>query len=314
MWIDYDETPCALVFDRDKRGPCMNSEFDMSSEALETDYQVALASLTRSLELAISLSRASDAEVGFKFERQMWAQILFTRTVVVSISLVTLCPQSKLNWYPIQWDLCSIATLSRNIFEIYINLEYFCFQDVGVDEWTARRSLMYLHDLTSRLAVSGQPPCNRSERLEENAEKFRIALTSNNYFQCLNENNKKKFLKGKHHMFLSQDEVLARTSSDVDGLRRIYNRLSNETHTLPMAFTQVMNNGTGLGTEVDHDKVIVSLAMQLAASCLSTASRKYVELLGCRSDFTKADPYPLENLRKNATINGKRIKGLSKWH
>ncbi len=287
----------------------MITEKDMTSESIEKGYLESLDNFSLAMEIVLAISELG-RNVQSDFDRQLWCKILYARMIMVGVSLLLVSPDSKLNPVPVQWDACSVATLARTIYEIYLSLEYFCFEDVEPIEWQARINLMYLHDMNARLQGiqhlqddSEMSDCRA--RLQAEIGNIVLQLKENSYFQTLTEKQRNKFLKGKDHLILSQDEIVDRAQGDVKVLRRLYEKLSSETHTLPITFTLVMSEGNGLGAKNDSDMRTATLSLQLARMCFSKATHKYIAVLGGFCEIEKVVPFQLENLKLNAAAHYK---------
>jgi len=281
----------------------------MTLESLEKVYFEHLDRFSLAIEHVMAVSELGK-NAPTNCDRQLWCKILYSRMIMVGVSLLLASPYSKLNSVPVQWDACTVATLARTIYEIYLSLEYFCFEVVEPNEWQARIDLMYLHDRTARLQGiqhlqhdSEMSDCRA--QLETEIDNIVLKLEENTFFQTLSEKQQKKFLKGKHHLLLSQDEIVGRAQGDVKLLRSAYEKLSSETHTLPITFTQVMFEGNSLGVKNDSNMRTATLSHILARRCFAVSIHKYIAVLGGFCEIEKVAPFQLENLKLNAEVSHK---------
>lgn len=270
----------------------------------ERDYLQALNKLTACLEFAVPL--ASVKITGIADERRFWAATLVTRLVMMSLSLVTICPRSKLNPYPIQWDLNTIASIARNIYETYIVLQYLCLEELSEDERTTRRLLMYLHQAKQlkKIGLLEGRPEQSLVKLDSDAEEIRTLLASNAFFESFTQGQKKKYLEGNDFMYLSHDEILSRTNSNSrSAIRSTYMRLSSFVHSLPSVFVTNAFKGIGNGSENQSDKNTATLAIHFATSCFEVALGGYIKLMEGVYDFSQAHSLALEQMVVNAKEN-----------
>jgi hypothetical protein len=78
-------------------------------------YLAGLGTFTASLERAILSSHAATGlDAG---QRRFWGSVLFTRLCTTAVSILWLCPLSKVNSNGTHWDFTSIASLARNLYE-----------------------------------------------------------------------------------------------------------------------------------------------------------------------------------------------------
>ena len=82
--------------------------------------------------------------------RRFWGSVLFTRLCTTSVSILFLCPHSKVNPHGKHWDFGSIASLSRNLYECALHFFYLAIEPVSEDEWLFRLKVMQLHDCKER--------------------------------------------------------------------------------------------------------------------------------------------------------------------
>ena len=256
-------------------------------EAVSADsgehYQKSLDAFTRAVEQCLATSTQTmglnvSADVGSRIsegQRRYWASILFTRLCTSSISILLLCPESKINPYGAHWDLASVATLTRSLFESSLMFVYLAIENVPEDEWLTRLRVMQLHDCTSRVDMFRDLGWN-AERLkgfEEQASELRNRISGNSFFSALPRSVQKKLLGGHQASMLTQDEIIKRTGKTSSFIWGYYKFLSSQVHPLPLGFYRMGGQNRGRGVENDVDRDHIAGALALAAEILSDCNR-----------------------------------------
>ena len=156
------------------------------------------------------------------------------------MSIKRLLPQEIGNPNNLDWDYSSIASLTRNLLEAHLYLFYFGIENISESEWLMRKWLIDLHDGTARVRLYGD------DILKNNAE------------------TTLKWLKDRldgHPM--EQDRAQ---------FRAIYERLSSEAHSLPLAFHRMISGDFGRGFENHRDKAHMAIALSVASNSLELAT------------------------------------------
>ena len=118
-----------------------------SSQEIAKGYQDTLADFSKILLKSIWAStKAQNIDAG---DRGYWGSVLFTRIVIIGISILALCPESEL-CNTINWDFGSVASLVRNLHECSLMFFYLAIDPISADEWRARLNVMQLHDNSER--------------------------------------------------------------------------------------------------------------------------------------------------------------------
>lgn len=250
-------------------------------------YSSAVAEFSAALEKAIATSQASSFH--HVDERRYWAALLFTRLCTTSASVLHLCPTSKLNHDGIHWDFGSIATLSRNIFECALTFYYLGVEGIPDDEWNARRTVMYLHDCTSRLRMfrDFDPDDDQLCSFEEQARQLRAALKSNAFFKSLSKPLQEKILKGGQANILTREEILQRMGDTWSGYNGLYRFYSAQAHSFPMGFYRMAEQNRGRGVENETEIGYIQGALTFNTYTLKSCTDNMVDLFADKADFSK---------------------------
>ncbi len=244
---------------------------DIDSERVDQDYHSGLGQFTDALEQAIVSSHAVTAiDAG---QRRFWASVLFTRLCTVSVSILWLCPRSKVNPDGTHWDFSSIPSLTRNLFECSLLFHYLAIEEIPEDEWLARLKVMQLHDCMERFRMFtafGHDE-QQLEGFELQAVELRGALESNQYFANLPVALRKKLLKGERPSILTQDAILERMGQFHPSTRGYYRLLSSHSHSFPLAFYRMAEQDRGRGEENVAEKGYIAYALEFCAGVLEAS-------------------------------------------
>jgi len=244
---------------------------------IEKYYSSSLNEFTTALEMAIATSHATTSlQVD---DRRFWASILFTRLCTFSVSILCLCPTGKLNQNCNHWDFGAVASLSRNVFECALTFFYLGVDTIIDEEWMARLRVMQLHDCMSRFRMfrNFDPNDEQLNEFEEQANELRSILQENTFFSNLPDRQRNKLLKGEHASILTQDEILQRMGEACSGARGYYRFLSSHTHSFPLSFYRMAEQGRGAGVENEVEKEYIGGALEY---CTNTLKR-------CTDDMRK---------------------------
>lgn len=254
-------------------------------DTVDEHYVSALAHFTEILERAIvSSHEATGIDAG---QRRFWASVLFTRLCTQAVSILWLCPRSKVNPDGTHWDFGSIASLTRNLFECAVHFFYLTIDAVSDDEWLARLKVMQLHDCTERLRMFKALDPNQSQlrRFERQANELRSILENNSYFASLPGKLRKDLLTGKRSSILSRDEILERMGQFDPKTRGYYRFLSAHTHSFPLAYYRMAEQDRGRGEENEVEKGYMASALEFCSDVLERS------VDGFRKSFADIVPF-----------------------
>jgi Family of unknown function (DUF5677) len=202
--------------------------------------------------------------------RMFWGSVLFTRVVVTAKSVSLLLPDPKPGAH---WDFSATASLTRNLTEACLVYHWLCGVGVGETEREGRFILYNLHDHGSRkrLLRDGE------ENPEVHTDLVR-QFDANPYLATFDAKRRAKALKGETTPFI-QDEVLGEIGFDKTLFRLIYRFFSQHTHTGPMAFYRIADNGHGTGVETRHEKLYMALVLGIAREFLVRAIEVQLDIV-----------------------------------
>jgi hypothetical protein len=235
-------------------------------------YAAQLNALTSATERAITSSHAATGvDAG---SRRYWASVIFIKLCTTSVSILWLCPESRLNQDGTHWDYASIATLTRNLLECALQFFYFCIEPIGDEEWNVRLRVMQLHDCTERSRMFQAYDSNYPQLagFAQQADELRDILQTNTFFRSLRAKLQKTLLKGERSGILTQDEILARMGRASTTIRGYYRFLSSQSHPFPLGFYRTGEHNRGRGEENRVDKGYIAHALGFCTDTLKRST------------------------------------------
>lgn len=225
-----------------------------------------------------NIKRANTIAYGGSFQktehpRQFYCHLIFTKMVVMSRSLLRLCPhpekQSRVHDH---WDLPSCAAISRSITDAFAIHFHLGVEEVDDDEHEARRLVTYWRDFTVRDVLFVE---RRSERQSEykafHERDLRARLDANAYWGTLRISKRRHILK-KRLLIHDQNEIFERAGFDPDDVAKTYRYLSAQMHCDSISFMRMAEQRRGVGLENDADKAGIFWALANASELLVAAS------------------------------------------
>lgn len=209
--------------------------------------------------------------------RGMRAMKLFTRQTLTGLSLTKLLPKpsvSKDIEYDL-WDICSIASLTRNLLEGYLSLYYFGLEKISETEAELRFYRLQLHRNVEWYSIRKLYELSEEEtkQFEEGILEQKNRIKNHTSLQKLTSTKKNRVLQGAE-MYMTKDEFEKKLPICKD-LKRNYKHLSNLVHPLPLSIERVDNvRGRGIGSEPDVNYSLICLMIArryLAASTIGIA-------------------------------------------
>ena len=202
---------------------------------------------------------------------------IFTRQTVVGLSLqrILLRPSNVAHREAEFWDVCSIASLSRNLIEGYLSLSYFGIEKISDEEAELRFFIAQLHRNVEwyeikRLADPNDPEL---KEFEEGIATQKERIRSHAYLSSLTKAQRNKALRGVE-MYKTKADFENEQEVCKD-LRRNYRHLSNLVHPLPISIERIDDErGRGIGNDPDVNYCIICLMLArrfLAASTIGIA-------------------------------------------
>jgi hypothetical protein len=210
--------------------------------------------------------------------RTAWTTWIFGRLCVTCHSINRLIvPMGGDSWTTI--DHGSIANLSRNVIETSILVSYLTQDGVSDEEWSCRILAFHLHDCAARVRLfKGFGVKNEYKKNKEALEDLRKRMSENGHFQQLESGVQEKLLGG---MLLYVDglRAVARNAGwDVGHFDAVYTYLSAQSHSTPMSFYRMGEQGIDYATIAPDQFRIVGFALEHAYQSVDHATGRVRKL------------------------------------
>jgi hypothetical protein len=283
----------------DNRQKTMTTTQSANAAGADEHYLSALSGFTDAVEQAIVSSHAATGlDAG---QRRYWGSVLFTRLCTTSVSILLLCPGSKVNPDGTHWDFGSVASLARNLFECALQFFYLAVEPVNDDEWYARLKVMQLHDCRERMRMfrAFNPNDPQLRGFEQQAGELKSLLTGNSCFRSLPQALRKNLLKGERPSILTQDEILERMGQAPPDVRGYYRFLSSHAHSLPLAYYRMAEHDRGRGEENRVEKGYIAGTLEFCTDLLKRSIDGFQKSFADIASFAPAT-FSWEVLRKRS--------------
>ena len=144
--------------------------------------------------------------------RHFYASVLFTVMIGRGLSLLMLAPHSPWTSKQIEhWDYSSMTGIARTMIELRVAFYYLCTEECTEDEWNFRWNLFNLHDCTSRIRMfDALGQTDQVEAFKEQAEELRERLTTNPFFETIEQRQRKKLLHGQTAYLFPRETIAER--------------------------------------------------------------------------------------------------------
>jgi hypothetical protein len=209
--------------------------------------------------------------------RGMRGMKIFTRQTLTGVSLRQILAQPSTMTHPNAeiWDITSIASLSRNLMEGYIQLHFYGLETVSEEEAELRFFIAQLHrNKTWKNIIEATDPDNSIlEDFKNGIPEELERIKTHPFYISLDKDQRKRIIerndiyKSKAD-FENQLEVCQNFTID-------HRHLSNLAHPLPFSFERIDNKkGRGIGSDAEVNYSIVCLMIArkyLAASTVGIA-------------------------------------------
>ncbi len=202
---------------------------------------------------------------------------IFTRQTLTGLSLQRILPRPTVSG-PVDealWDLCSVASLARNILEGYLGLHYFGLEKITGSEAELRFFILQLHRNIEWYNIKKltDPQDPELKQFEEGIPEQKLRIREHRFLPNLLPHQRKLALETKE-MYKTKGDFEKELPVCSD-LKRNYRQLSNLVHPVPMSVERTDNlNGRGLGSDADmtYSLLCVMIARRyLAASTVGIA-------------------------------------------
>jgi hypothetical protein len=224
---------------------------------------------------------------------------IFTRQTLTAISLNRLLPRPT-STRPSEedlWDLCSIASLTRNIIEGYLSLNYFGIENITESEAELRFFLLQLHKNIEWYNLrKNEMETSELKQFEEGIEEEKNRIKNHSYLSKLSNDQRKRAIQGRE-MYKTKFDFETELPICKDLIKH-YRHLSNLVHPLPLSIERTDNlRGRGIGSEPDISYCLICL--MLARRYLAATVTGIVDLfpneLGIKFKKELESIRPLEN-------------------
>lgn len=204
----------------------------------------------------------SFANIPSKSQQHFYASVIFTKICVTAKTLLLILPEDKNK----HWDYSSASSLTRNIIECTLIFYYLCIDKVDKSEWGCRWNIFNLHDCKARISLYEKLGIKEEEKSKEIENDLKNRLYKNKYFLSLSDKQQKEFLKGRRALMISQDDLVVKMGHDKNIFRGLYEFLSSQSHSFPLSFYKMKEDGRGRGVhceaEENHTKVIIDYCIE----------------------------------------------------
>jgi hypothetical protein len=205
--------------------------------------------------------------------RGIRATKIFTRQTITGISLLKLLPIPSIQKSIEEdiWDITSIASLSRNLLEGFLAINYFGIENITEEEAELRFLILQLHRNTEWHNINKQSNPNDSE-LKSTEEQLQIERNNilDHPFLLELPFHQKKRAKEICEMYKTKHDF-EKESEVCKDLRTTYRLLSNLVHPLPLSIERIDNEcGRGIGS--DRDVNIATLSIYTARKYLAAST------------------------------------------
>jgi hypothetical protein len=259
--------------------------------SMSPEYIKEKAILDREIRECISVSQRCagiPSETGAHF----YASVLFTLLCTKSVSLGILVPNSS--WAKKKkehWDFSSIAGLVRSILETRLAFFYLGYEKCSIEEWECRWNLLNLHDSVSRIRFFENIPSELHDQVNfvANTDGFHGQVTelheklnTNPFFMSFSLKQRNILLKGAHAYLSSLEDIAVRSGVDIHSFRWLYQILSAQIHTLPLAFNRMKDQNRGRGIHSEVEEKYITLVVTFSAGLLLAAKDEMKQLFPSR--------------------------------
>jgi len=226
-----------------------------------TTYKDKVLEFRTVLDKSILISKLiANKDIGLQ---NYWMSVLMVRYLNIAIAINRLLPnegEEPSNMH--SWDFGAIATLARNFIESFHAFFYIGIDEIDDDEWNLRLKIFHLHDNSRRnklFKLMGDT--SQSDKFQEISQEILAEIKNNKKFLTLDNNLQKRIIKAETAFILSRQEIEKRIDPNDSSIKWVYLFLSNQSHSLPMAYYRTESESRGSGVENETDKGYISLSI-----------------------------------------------------
>ncbi|WP_042201256.1 hypothetical protein [Paenibacillus camerounensis] len=224
--------------------------------------------------------RISDSESYLKpsTQRTKYAEIIFEKLVLYSISFFKLWPKKDDEKSELYLDSATFASIARNIIETHNILQYVCERNISQEEFNYRVKLMKYHNITDYFKIINRFGFSEQGYIIQMYDcVFRIPATEDlledSIYLSLSEGLQKEIIKGKIPYHWAK-MVNKKSPLDRNIESGVYNILSNSIHSFPLGLSNSSTKSIGFG-HFDW-KSLLFITLEVVIMYLSSAIRIYL--------------------------------------
>lgn len=213
-------------------------------------------------------------------ELRVRASWLFMRACVTSHSIGRLLEPTPTGFKKaVYLDHASLAILFRGLIENVAVLLYVGDTTISRDEWACRMELVDLHDFVNRQSFLNRLPNYKSKMKDPDKllAELKDRVAANAFFTTLPAKTQKRLLEGEEMFLYGRHQAMLKLGWGEDLTRGIYKYLSNQAHSLAMAFHRTEFNKV-YEQGATYPKVVVGFAAEFGCKALGVACLKMFEL------------------------------------
>jgi hypothetical protein len=241
-----------------------------------SDYNDKVLEFRNELDKSILISKLiANKDIGLQ---NFWMSVLMVRYLNIAIGINRLLPiegEEPSNIH--SWDFGAIATLTRNFIETFHTFFYIGIEDIDDEEWNLRIKVFHLHDNSRRdelFKLMGET--SQHDKFQEINQELLSEIKKNKKFLALDNYLQKRILKSETAFILSRQEIEKRIDPSDSSIKWVYLFLSNQSHSLPMAYYRTESESRGSGVENAADKGYISLSIEWITDYLRKGNQ-YIE-------------------------------------
>jgi hypothetical protein len=221
--------------------------------------------------------------------RFAWATWVFTRLCVAGVGLSTLAnfKQRTTQFKLYTLDHNTIAALARNIIEATLMMHYLTEEGISVREWDLRRTVLYLHDATTRYRMFKDTKKEDAAGFKLQIAKLRREISEHERFAALSPEDQKKLLSGQTLFVEGLRSVARKGGWNIKEFDFVYAYLSSHIHSAPVSFIRTETHGIDFVEPSDHQFGLSAFGLEQATNSLAAASTRILEIF---PDIVEAGP------------------------
>lgn len=231
------------------------------SQVIHSKYISMIRKFEKTCDIASKLSKKNAGK--YTCQTLYWGALLFTRSIILSKSILTLCPKSVYNPHGDLWNFASIASITRGLLECEIQFVYLFAEDISEEEWKLRLKMIQLYDNESRNQM-----LKNFDKNGHNEEDFKTIkaeligkIQTNIFYQSLSPQLQKECITGKTLFgYQTRETVLRKLCISDENLAKfygLYKFLSSSVHSSPLSYYR-MGEQNRTGIENDTDKAYIT--------------------------------------------------------